>query len=154
MTLEEALELEDGAELDAVVCGLMEPMPADVSAAELRSRIEDFVWYSCYYYDSPGGWWKANIGTDHGPESADNDPVNWVPAYEPSEDISAAMQVVDKLHDEGDCVSLVYAVHLFGEGKKQWMANFRHADSWAVHDSLCVAICRAALKAKMKEKVT
>lgn len=148
MTLNDALNLEPGPELDAAVCELMEPMPADVSAAELRSRVKDFQWYSCYDFYSPGGWWRAEIGTDHGPESADNDPVRWRPGKEPSEDISAAWQVEERIEELGitqryaECLGAVCRVYLLR--KDEWL------DMWLLAHATPLQRCRAALKACCK----
>lgn len=71
-----------GRELDAALAELMEPRPEPVSARILRERERRFEWYSTYNANSELGWWKAEIGTDHGHAPGDDDkPAQWRPAY-------------------------------------------------------------------------
>jgi hypothetical protein len=87
-------------ELAAKVSAAFEPNPPATTAREARRETPGFVWVSCHDFNSPGGWWKAEIGTDHGPESEDDSPVRWRSALELSQ-IEDAWRIVEELKARG-----------------------------------------------------
>lgn len=156
MTKAEILALQPGRELDALVAQLMEPVPPAITARDLRAEVRMTEYYSVNYADSRGGWWKAQIGTDHNLDESgaycserDSEPVTWIPSLEPSTDIAAAWQVVEAMRPEhgfwidGDDG---YAVE-FQHGMPG-MADYRHGRASA--PTAPEAICKAALLAKLE----
>lgn len=81
-------------ELNERVSAVMEPRPAVVPVGMLRetaeARREEWR-YSWHTFDSPGGWWLAQIGNDGG---VYDDPCEWVPAREPAVEIGDAWDVL------------------------------------------------------------
>jgi hypothetical protein len=166
-------ELEAGPELDALVAELMEPKPAPVSANSLRATYREWVWCSVHGHPSPGGWWEAEIGTDHGPPEDDDKPVTWVPAKEPSVEIAPAWEVVGALRAKGWIVRVQEmpdgAPFTLGAGwrpeenlelhrramcqlyaspaLRKELGAFHVRDIVAFAEAAPLAICRAALKA-------
>ena len=155
-------------ELDEAIAGFMEPRPADVSARELRSRVKDWQWHSSHDYDSPNGWWTAEIGTDHGPPEDDDKPVCWRPKREPQYDIGDAWRVVGRLNELGWQVvvkqmpeGIPYVIdpentkiHQRAVVSLQWVQWLKDASAetfkigpTVVADTPEEAICRAALRA-------
>jgi hypothetical protein len=143
--------LDAGAELDAAVAELMEPRPVAVSARELRARYRHDWRYSTCAFRSPGGWWWAEIGTDHGPPQRDDEPVTWRPARAPSEDIADAWDVVEWM--AGRFHAVVKSPFMAGEpyhagftplGCTGWNGRPDFAGSG---ETAPLAICRAALLA-------
>lgn len=77
------------------------------------------------------GWDSKNLGDD-----------GW--HWNPTEDITAAWQVVEKMRDRG------WLVELSGHENKLWEADLDKDDEpthWAQHESVSTAICIAALRA-------
>ena len=73
-----------GEELLTKLCQLAEPNPPQLTARQAREkyaadRCRNWEWYSCCAYHSPLGWWQAEIGSDHGPESQDDELIRWRP---------------------------------------------------------------------------
>jgi len=93
--------------------------------------------------------WKRDVddGTDYGWSGPGAPAMTKQPVLF-SSDISAAWQVVEALKAKGDIVSMIYRC---GDSepwnKLRWYVEFRHAQAWAVDDSLPRAICLAALEA-------
>ena len=132
----------------------MEPKPAPVSARELRDGYRDLFkganWVTTHPHPSPGGWWEAEIGTDHGPETDDDKPVRWRPSRDPLADIADAWLVVEKMRERGLYIDLRasssgYFAMWSRAGRDDediWVTGSSH-----VADDAPLAICLAALKA-------
>lgn len=164
MTHEQIEKLKSGHEMDTLIAALMEPQPEPVSARELRTSEPGKGWdsYSDQWAYSPGGWWKAQIGTAHSynPDGSfwierDEAPVVWNPAKEPSNDITAAWEVFIAgliAHGTADINADMenYGRGLIlGDGPEEVM----HVSigDWTVVDKAEVAICRAFLHAHLGE---
>jgi hypothetical protein len=145
--------------LAAKVCAAFEPNPPTIAAREARKQTPRFVWVSCHDFPSPGGWWKAEIGTDHGDESEDDSPVRWRPAIELSQ-IEDVWRVVEELKDHG------WLPHVLAM-TDGWVVNARRYDlrsgRWdaddvmqtsdmvqEIGDEVGEAICNAAVAAMAK----
>jgi hypothetical protein len=142
--------MESGEQLDVLVCGFMESRPEAIAAFELRAKCRgdskrtDYPWYLVDYAHSPGGWWRAQIGTNHNLDEFGNyhperdlAPVKWEPARSPSENIQDAWEVAEKLR--------AFSVCRNKDGYWQaWAWSHTHLGSVATNAPL--AICRTALK--------
>lgn len=151
------MELEAGAELDARICALLEPQPAEtISARELRAQVRNFRWVSSWPYPSPEGWWAAEIGTDHGPPEDDEKPVQWRPARYPTEVIEDAWLVVEELHARGEALALEYrcGVDPSDYSRFLWVARWRISGARGVGTTAPLAICRATVaRVEKREQV-
>jgi hypothetical protein len=97
-----------GDSLNAAVSEALEPRATLPKWTAHECRLKQWgpdpsgwTWYSVDEVVSPGGWWKADIGTDHGPSSADHHPVRWRPANEPSGEWRDAGLAVDEMECRG-----------------------------------------------------
>lgn len=112
-------------ELSRAVCSLLETPPT-ITARKARKKTPGFVWVNYHDYESPGGWWVANIGTDHGPESADDDPVEWVPARELLSVIGNAWRLVEEMMRRGWLLHILACVDgWIVNGRRYELANGR-----------------------------
>jgi hypothetical protein len=139
-------------EVDEAVAEFMEPRPAPVSARELRRRVRHWEWVSCYDYPSPGGWWVAEIGTDHGPPDLDDEPVTWRPAREPSAEIGDAWLVVEAMRARRFWLDMNYVTDGRDPSRGYAVAGFYRERAGgcagsAGADTAPLAICLAALNA-------
>lgn len=150
--------LPAGDEMDAAVCVALEP-PATLEQIDAHSaRLREWghgawTWYNVAYMHSPDGWWAANIGSDHGPDSADGDLVRWIPNPDraPSVFIADAWLVLDTLEERGWFATIERS----NWPADQWTCRLTmssDAASWAPDgygrgDTAPLAICRAALAA-------
>ena len=106
MTREEILAMEPGRELDALVSEIMEPKPINTLTYRQLEEIDRLKpsggTYGCWSIESPCGWWELNI--DWGDAARDGyteEVPEYCPSKEPSEDISAAMEVFTHLGWQG-----------------------------------------------------
>jgi hypothetical protein len=133
MSRDEILSMEAGREIDALIIDrFIEPEPPKDNLKSLREKSDDDWIYSEFYTYSRGGLWKVDIGLD-----VDKIFPDWEPAIEPSSDMTAAWQVVEKLD-----------MPFYLERKDDWFAMFGdELDYSANADTAPLAICRAALLA-------
>ena len=140
----------------------MEAKPSAVSARELRDGYRDLFkgsnWVTTHPHPSHGGWWEAEIGTDHGFESDDDKPVRWRPARDPLNDIADAWLVVEKLTANRDGWEAWDFGMFFDGDASEWTARFSfmmlNEDDWQFplyeHEATAatapLAICLAALE--------
>ena len=121
--------------MDALIIDrFIEPEPPKDNLKSLREKSDDDWIYSEFYTYSRGGLWKVDIGLDINKTFPD-----WEPAIEPSSDISAAWQVVDKFND----VTMTKRK----DGIYICTIDFEYG---ARAESMPLAICRAALLAMME----
>lgn len=141
---DEIQQLQEGAELNEAIARLMEPMPEQITARALREKERMTDWYSVHYAYSPGGWWRAQIGTDHNYDenhtyqaARDLAPVRWEPAREPSSNIADAWLIAERLR--------YFSIRLGTNGR--WHARFL-LDGYvgATAETAPLAICRLAVQ--------
>lgn len=152
---EKILAMGPGWKLDALVAEIMEPKPANTKTyrqleEEDRAKPNGGS-YGCWSIESPGGWWELNI--DWGDVSRDGrvDHIpDWTPAKEPSEDISAAWEVVEQFKwykiTNGEAANPTMVMVTLGRPQKKAMAISGYAEAPTVPE----AICKAALLAVME----
>ena len=150
-----------GHELSEALCRELEPEDTlpEISAREARINSvggilnylsSKFVWTSSNAYPSPLGWCSGEIGSDHGPESADNDPIEWHPETELTASIEQAWRVVEEMKRRGWFLSIrIVPDKVFADFSK---FPDRHLSSrpktvGSTADDEPTAICRAALAA-------
>lgn len=97
-----ALITLEGEALAERLCTLLETPPV-ITARQARANVPNFTWVNSHDITSPGGWWEANIGSDHGPPDEDDSPVHWHPAIDLiwEEDMDAAWRVVEEMKRRG-----------------------------------------------------
>lgn len=100
---EQAREMtwQEAEDLNTRLAALLETMPAPVSARVLRDRETRFAWADNYYAFSDAGFWRAEIGTDHGSPEDDDLPVRWRPALEFHEDPAAMLALLEGMRGRG-----------------------------------------------------
>lgn len=134
------------------ICSKLETPPA-ITASNARKEKRNFQWASCVGYESPKGWWLAEIGTDH--EGTDDDNVKWQPLQGIAEAIEPAWRLIEDMKDRGWLISL-------NQCADGWVATGRYyvvsGGDWQnaglnsdivqeVGDTAPEAICRASLEA-------
>jgi hypothetical protein len=143
-------EMEAGPELNALVAEVMGWRQFDFQGLESTIGTKPDTWYDP---DHLGRCWKGSpfrIGDRY-----DHLFVPWAP----STNIAAAWQVVEKLYSEGWTINVgSLAAHPRG-----WRCTltqmhaddfYKHPQTWEANaDTVCLAICRAALLAVGVEEV-
>jgi hypothetical protein len=116
-------------ELAEAVCRRLEPDLPRVTARQVRAAIPGFVWVSCHDYYSPGGWWVAEIGTDHNRTehgsdlSRDDEPVRWRPLPELAEDVGRAWEVVEEMRRRGWLCHVLTHVDGYSVTAREYILN-------------------------------
>ncbi|MBA1335873.1 MAG: hypothetical protein HPY66_1691 [Firmicutes bacterium] len=138
-------DMPAGPEIDDLVCRIMEEKPVNIKTfAQLEQ--EDGGNYGCWSITSPSGWWKINIDWgDIRKEGRQYEIPDWKSAYEFSDDIAAAWEVVEQMKNKE-----LY-MRLFQDGSYGcFFTEPPQVTVWA--ETAPLAICRAALMAINKQK--
>jgi hypothetical protein len=162
VTREEILEMKPGRELDALVSEIMEPKPVNTLTYRQLEEIDRLKpnggTYGCWSIESPEGWWEINIDWAEACRSGYIEEIpEYCPSKEPSEEISASWEVVEKMRE----MTWQYSIKSVGklnlavfvktivdeEGSKDRIAN-------KISPTVPEAICKAALLAVISDATT